>query len=74
MTFEEFKARIQDGIKNGALKLSKELDELDLAIQYVVGMEMKARGVEKIEIDVDIIYDLIGKYCGDDARKRMFAE
>lgn len=74
MTFEEFKARIQDGIKNGAIKLSDELNELDLAIQYVLFMEGKAKGTEHIKIDVYSMYAMIGKYCGDDARERMFAE
>lgn len=74
MTFEEFKARVQDGIQSGVLKISAELDELDLAIQYSLGMEMEAKGGPPLTISVDDIYDLIGKYCGAETRDRLFAE
>lgn len=74
MTFDEFKERVQDGIQSGALKLSKELSELDLAIQYAICMEMQARGVREMEIDSERIYHLIGKYCGDEVLERVFAE
>ena len=70
-SFEEFVAICKDGFANGGWKTSKELDELDYAIQYVIGKEMD-RGIKNIIIAE--IPGLIKKYCGDDVYYRLLGD
>lgn len=62
MTFEEFKAIVKDGIAKGEVKLSKDLNELDYAIQYALGQEMEATG--RKDFTATEIAELIKKHCG----------
>lgn len=53
---------------------SKELNELDLAIQYAIGQEMQERGGGELQTTAEEIYFLIGKHCGADVQKRLFSD
>ena len=64
MTFDYFKATVAQGIASGAIKLSKPLSELDLAIQYALDEEMEARGAHPLEATAEDIAQLIIKHCG----------
>lgn len=79
MSFEEFCNITRKGIKNGIIKITDtntkeniELSDLDLAIQYVIGMEQEKSGNSKINLSIDKVYDLIGYYCGNDVREKLF--
>ena len=37
MEFDEFKQIVRDGLKSGELKCTKELTDLDLAVQFAIG-------------------------------------
>lgn len=72
MTFEEFKAIVKDGIAKGEVKLSKNLNELDYAIQYALGQEMEATG--RKDFTATEIAELIKKHCGEAAYNRAMME
>lgn len=73
MTFSEFCESIRAGIARGEIKTSADLTALDLAIQYAIGQEQRARGGE-ITVTAAEIYDLIGKHCGADMQQKLFEE
>lgn len=73
MTYSEFCEIVRAGIASGELKTTKELNELDLAIQYAIGQEMQERGGGEMTTTEQEIYFLIGKHCGADVQKRLFS-
>lgn len=73
MTYGEFCEIIRAGIANGEIKTTKELSELDLAIQYAIGQEMQERGGGEMTTTEQEIYFLIGKHCGADVQRRLFS-
>ena len=73
MTYSEFCEIIKKGIANGEISTSKELNELDLAIQYAIGQEMQERGGEMTTTAAEI-YFLIGKHCGKAVRAQLFSK
>lgn len=73
MTFSEFCEIVRAGIASGEIKTTKELSELDLAIQYAIGQEMQERGGGELQTTAEEIYFLIGKHCGEDVQKRVFS-
>lgn len=42
--FVEFRYIIRQGIKNGEIKLSQELSDFDLAVQYAIGQIGERKG------------------------------
>lgn len=44
MSFDEFKQIVQDGLKSGEVKCSRELTEMDLAVQFAIGRIGEKRG------------------------------
>lgn len=44
MTFDEFKQIVRDGLKSGEIKCTKELNDLDLAVQFAIGRIGDRRG------------------------------
>lgn len=73
MTFEEFKAIINNGLANGEIKLigeNTELSELDLAIQYAIGMELQGK-TKNFTVTASDIANLIKKHCGDETYHRV---
>lgn len=74
MTFEEFKAIVKDGIAKGEVKLSKDLNELDYAIQYAIGREMEAIGRTDLNLTAEQIAELVKKHCGEDVYNRAMME
>lgn len=73
MTFSEFCEIVRAGIANGEIKTTKELSELDLAIQYAIGQEMQERGGGELQTTAEEIYFLIGKHCGEAVKNRVFS-
>lgn len=73
MTYEEFCEIIRAGIASGEIKTTKELSELDLAIQYAIGQEMQERGGGELQTTAEEIYFLIGKHCGEAVQSRVFS-
>ena len=73
MTYNEFCEIVRAGIASGEIKTTAELNELDLAIQYATGQEMQERGGGELQTTAEEIYFLIGKHCGVDVQKRLFA-
>lgn len=73
MTYEEFCEIVRAGIASGEIKTTKELSELDLAIQYAIGQEMQERGGGELQTTAEEIYFLIGKHCGEDVKNRLFS-
>ena len=61
MTFDEFKSNCLDGFKNGYIKVSAPLSELDMAVQYVCGIEWE-KGNKTLTSE-DIASKVI-EYCG----------
>ena len=74
MTYEEFCEIVRAGIASGEIKTTKELSELDLAIQYAIGQEMQERGGGELQTTAEEIYFLIGKHCGADVQNRLFSD
>jgi len=74
MTFEEFKSIVKDSISKGKVKLSKDLNELDYAIQYAIGQEMKEVGCEDLTLSAEQIAELIKKHCGEAVYNRAMLE
>ena len=77
MHFEEFKKTVKEGIRKGEIVLlpKTELTELDLAVQYAIGAEIEARGIQKnFYVTAEEIYYLIIKHCGVDVCKRVLLE
>ena len=52
--FIEFRYIIRQGIKNGELKLSQELSDFDLAVQYAIGQIGERKGYPCKITDVEI--------------------
>lgn len=73
MTYEEFCEIVRAGIASGEIKTTKELSDLDLAIQYALGQEMQERGGGELQTTAEEIYFLIGKHCGEDVKNRLFS-
>ena len=73
MTYEEFCEIVRAGIASGEIKTTKELSELDLAIQYAIGQEMQERGGGELQTTAEEIYFLIGKHCGEAVQSRVFS-
>ena len=73
MTYEEFCEIVRAGIASGEIKTTKELSELDLAIQYALGQEMQERGGGELQTTAEEIYFLIGKHCGEAVKNRVFS-
>ena len=73
MTYEEFCEIVRAGIASGEIKTTKELSELDLAIQYAIGQEMQERGGGELQTTAEEIYFLIGKHCGEAVKNRVFS-
>ena len=74
MTYEEFCEIVRAGIASGEVKITAELTDLDLAIQYAIGQEMQERGVGELQTTEEEIYFLIAKHCGETVRRRVFSE
>lgn len=74
MTYSEFCEIVRDGIEKGVIttKPTIELNDIDLAVQYAIGQEMKEQGCGEMETTTEKIYFLIGKHCGADVQKRIF--
>lgn len=70
MNFTEFCETIQSGIASGAIKITAEINNLDLAILYAIGQEMQERGTNLFTAEE--IYFLIGKHCGKDVQNSLF--
>ena len=70
MSFTEFCEIVQSGIANGEIKITSEINNLDLAIQYAIGQEMQERGTNIFTAEE--IYFLIGKHCGKDVQNSLF--
>ncbi len=73
MMFSEFCEIVRAGIASGEIKTTKELSELDLAIQYAIGQEMQERGGGELQTTAEEIYFLIGKHCGEAVKNRVFS-
>ena len=73
MTYSEFCEIVRAGMASGEIKTTKELNELDLAIQYAIGQEMQERGGGEMTTTEQEIYFLIGKHCGADVQNRLFS-
>ena len=73
MTFSEFCEIVRAGIASGEIKTTKELSELDLAIQYAIGQEMQERGGGELQTTAEEIYFLIDKHCGEAVKNRVFS-
>ena len=52
--FIEFRYIIRQGIKNGEIKLSQELSDFDLAVQYAIGLIGERKGYPCKITDVEI--------------------
>ena len=74
MTFDEFKAIIEDGIAKKVILSSRELTELDLAISYAVGKEWCERGAAGLVVANEDIANMIKKHCGTDTYNRIMSE
>ena len=74
MTFDEFKAIIEDGIAKKVIRSSRELTELDLAISYAVGKEQCERGAAGLVVANEDIANMIKKHCGTDTYNRIMSE
>lgn len=71
--FEEFKAYIDEGLKSGRIRFSRELSELDLALSFAMqcGYELKTgRGEEPI-FTPDEIFQLLNVFCGEATVNRL---
>lgn len=58
MTFEQFKEFVMRELKKGTLKVSSPLSELDMAIQYAIGMSRKKH------MTIEDVYYSIIEYVG----------
>ena len=74
MTFDEFKAIIEDGIAKKVIRSSRELTELGLAISYAVGKEQCERGAVDLVVANEDIANVIKKHCGTDTYNRIMSE
>ena len=74
MTFDEFKAIIEDGIAKKVIRSPRELTELDLAISYAIGKEQRERGAVGLVATSEDIANMIKKHCGTDTYNRIMSE
>lgn len=74
MNYNEFCEIVRAGMARGEIKTTKELNDLDLAIQYAIGQEMQERGGGELQTTAEEIYFLIGKHCGADVQNRLFSD
>lgn len=60
MTFDEFKKIVRDGLKSGELKCTKELTDLDLAVQFAIGRIGDRRGYPLYTTAGEIVSEIKG--------------
>ena len=63
MSFEDFVECIRDGIATGELKVSQELTDFDLAVQYAIGIISERKGKEKCAIEYNEIAEEIARFA-----------
>ena len=64
MLYTEFRKIIKQGFSSGEIKTSEPMTELDLAVQYVIGVLGELRGYP-LEITPEEIGHAINAYVGD---------